>query len=388
MENSSETSSETSIGTPHSEETCVRSPIDVRPDEMQTPSAQILDSIFFDDNQPDPDFVSFVTAASIAYSRRRYLKFTDVDGNPPECELKPLGQGSTFSVYARQIKYDQPSAFEYGKLVSNSEKVVIKRTKSPFFANGLPHRPQDIRSLIMELRILSMDSLYQHPNVIQFRGISWRCEQFYPNPAVQPQLVLEAADETLDDLLCRHGELPFERKLGLAQDVVAGIKALHACGIVHGDVKTANILIHDTVAKVADFSLSWIDTGKPIRHRVGTPGYMAPEMIRGDIIFNAKATDIFSLGVVIWRILMTNDKLPKAPGDLPDHPESEADPCLAVALEMVVEKFEGDANLPRHHLVQRLLTASISANPEQRNLRILQSEINVFLGKDATWEAV
>lgn len=196
--------------------------------------------------------------------------------------------------------------------------------------------------------------------------------------------MLEAADETLDDLLCRHNELPFNLKLNLASNVVAGIEALHSCGIVHGDVKTVNILLQGTVAKVADFSLSWIDTGKPMRFCVGTIGYMAPEMIRQEIIWNAKATDIFSVGVVLWRILVKNKDLPVLPGGFSNRHDSQADSCLEAALEKVLERFEEDANAPRHHMVKRLLAASISANPEQRSLRIIQSEIQEFLNPDAT----
>jgi serine/threonine protein kinase len=192
--------------------------------------------------------------------------------------------------------------------------------------------------------------------------------------------VLEAANGTLEDLLSRADELPFRTQISLARDIARGLMAIHNCRIIHGDVKPANILvIGSTSAKIADFSHSWTDTGKPIRIRVGTTGFMAPEMFRGDLIRNARATDVFSLGVVLWRIFTANEKLPTSSarhtGDL-DHQDHQDHLALKAVLDRLVELFEATANEPRYDALKRTFCASLSEVPEKRSLYTVRSELS------------
>ncbi len=114
---------------------------------------------------------------------------------------------------------------------------------------------------------------------------------------------------TLDDLLSE-SPLPPARAQSLLPQVAEGLHAAHARGIVHRDIKSNNIMIGEgDVPRLVDFGLALREhdtrvttTGK----MAGTPGFTAPEVIRGEQI-DARA-DIFSLGVVLYHAL--TGKLP------------------------------------------------------------------------------
>lgn len=106
--------------------------------------------------------------------------------------------------------------------------------------------------------------------------------------------------ETLERRLRAAGRpLPLGELAALARGVAAGLEAAHAAGLVHRDVKPANVWLAapDGRAKLLDFGLAVAagTAGRP----AGTPGYMAPEQVRGAPA-DARA-DLFSLGCVLYR---------------------------------------------------------------------------------------
>src|SRR6185437_10184354 len=82
------------------------------------------------------------------------------------------------------------------------------------------------------------------------------------------------------------------------------LAAAHARGLVHRDVKPANVMLTDDGAKLVDFGISAIagdlaDDGQaPL---LGTPAYLAPERLSGAP--TAPATDIYALGILLYRML-------------------------------------------------------------------------------------
>lgn len=100
------------------------------------------------------------------------------------------------------------------------------------------------------------------------------------------------------------GKLDLDTALGFALEIAEALAYAHSQGVVHGDIKPANILITDDGhAKVADFGVARLSQGviKPGGKIFGSPGYMAPEQLSGAAA-DARS-DLFSLGVVLYSML-------------------------------------------------------------------------------------
>ncbi len=115
--------------------------------------------------------------------------------------------------------------------------------------------------------------------------------------------------EPLSELL-RRGPLSVDRALPIALDMLAALGAIHARGIVHRDLKPSNVFLARHGVKLLDFGLARPEvTAMPgsldglTRAGIvlGTPGYMAPELITGDAV-DARA-DLFAVGAILFEML-------------------------------------------------------------------------------------
>jgi serine/threonine protein kinase len=111
--------------------------------------------------------------------------------------------------------------------------------------------------------------------------------------------------ETLGDVLRREGRLPAERATVIARSVARALAVAHAAGIVHRDVKPANVMLAPGGrTKVMDLGIARTLEGESLTRTtsiLGSPNYLSPEQARGETV-DARS-DIYSLGCVLYEML-------------------------------------------------------------------------------------
>jgi serine/threonine-protein kinase len=138
----------------------------------------------------------------------------------------------------------------------------------------------------------------KHPNIVtiydvgESEGLSYLAMEY-----------LEG--QGLESLIASEGRLPPERAAAIGAQVAEALAYAHSQGVVHRDVKPANIMIEsgDRV-KVTDFGIAKAQTAENLTATgslVGTPAYMSPEQARGGELDGR--SDLFSLGCVLYEML-------------------------------------------------------------------------------------
>ena len=142
----------------------------------------------------------------------------------------------------------------------------------------------------------------EHPSIVRYVAHGHL-------PAGERFLVMEWLEgEDLAERLVRQG-LTVSETLILARRVADALALLHGRGVIHRDVKPANLfLVGRRVegVKLIDFGIIHADRSNRLTRTgdtVGTPAYMAPEQARGDAAVTA-ASDVFGLGCVLWECLV------------------------------------------------------------------------------------
>jgi serine/threonine protein kinase len=187
-----------------------------------------------------------------------------------------------------------------------------------------------------------------HPNVIALHG--------YGVDDGTPYLVLERLrGESLDRRLAS-APLSVDAALDIGVAVVRGVAYVHAWGIVHADIKPANVFVCDDGAiKLLDFGLADLDpaVGAPANDSSGgTPAYMAPERLRGQR--PSYASDVFALGTLLYEMLH---------GERPRH--GAARKLLPPPLEALLARALAVAPEARFADGRELLEALLAARSEQ-----------------------
>lgn len=199
---------------------------------------------------------------------------------------EPLSTGGMGTVYE-------------GQQLALRRPVAIKVVKP-----GVMKQEVQVARLVREAQTTA---LVKHPNVIEIIDVGVMQHGFV-------YLVMERLDGMdLRTLLRQERRLPWPRVRNIATQVVAALKAAHACGVIHRDIKPSNVFLVDQAAgvrgdfiKVLDFGLakSRADGGAPnltgAEEVVGTAAYLAPEVARGK-----KAdfrSEVYAVGVLMYKM--------------------------------------------------------------------------------------
>ena len=190
--------------------------------------------------------------------------------------VETLGVGGMGSVYkARDTRLDR--------------FVALKLLRKELSAD-----PAEAARLEQEARLTAA---VNHPHVIQVYSTGHAHDQIY--------LVMELVDHgSLDDLMAQHPRVPEADVLRAGIQVAKGLQAAHEKGLIHRDVKPANILFANAeTAKIGDFGLA-VTAGQhaeAAQEIWGTPYYVAPERLNNEP--EDFRSDIYSLGATLFHAL-------------------------------------------------------------------------------------
>jgi serine/threonine protein kinase len=166
----------------------------------------------------------------------------------------------------------------------------------------------------------------------------WFATQYVPGPSLHDKV----ADE---------GPLGAADVAAVGAALSEGLVAVHEAGVVHRDLKPSNILLSPKGPRIIDFGIAWATGASTLTHvgtAVGSPGFLAPEQVRGAPV--TPATDVFSLGATLAYASM---------GDSPfGHGSSE------VMLYRVVHEEAQLHGVP--DALAPLVRACLAKDPEER----------------------
>src|SRR3954471_8393141 len=189
---------------------------------------------------------------------------------------------------------------------ANGEQLAVKRVIPP--PGNLAH--DYVMWFYKEARALAA---LDHPNIV-------KAQDFGQLRDGSPYLAMElVSGASLHELA--HARIKFPLIWVTVDQILSGLAHAHARGIVHGDLKPSNVLVERIDGEtprvhILDFGLAWLrqdahderlDGSKAMEFAphagAGTPGYMAPEQIQHEMHHVCGATDLYSLGCIMYRLL-------------------------------------------------------------------------------------
>jgi len=193
--------------------------------------------------------------------------------------VEKLGSGSTGTVYRASDPF-------IGRVLA------IKT-----FRVDLPAGPQRDRFLQRFYHEARISGGLSHPNIVALFDVG--------EMDGLPYLVFEHVEgPTLDVALARAGRLDSAETIRVVEQAASALDFAHAKGIVHRDIRPANIILaNDKRIRIADFGIARVEGSHLTQHGevLGTPAYMSPEQIRGQEL--SASSDLFALAVCAYEML-------------------------------------------------------------------------------------
>ena len=275
------------------------------------------------EDRAESGFAAFICRVAYLEDKLRRgekSRFFDASSDTKIVARHQIGNGASFHVDRVEIRrkdhadggYTHPQSKDFVAIKTIKERPQVTPFERPIVQPNSNQRSQ-WQDILLEIRALLHEPLRYHPNIVRLLEIGWGSSHETGSPF--PALVLEFAEfGTLDHLQrTEPGPLPFRVKQKLCYDVGRGLSILHACGIVHGDLKHENVLIFRNqyddpplqpyTAELADFGGAVIDIqkGHTIMLPMGTAPFEAPESKNRLTFGEVKKTDTYSYGMLVWR---------------------------------------------------------------------------------------
>lgn len=206
-----------------------------------------------------------------------------------------------------------------------------------------------------------------HPNIVTIHDYGETDDLAY--------IAMEFVDGTPLSSLIQDRPSPLARALDWFSDLLAALDYAHEHGVVHRDVKPANLLVtRDGRVKISDFGIARIESSTLTQTgtMLGTPSYMSPEQFRGETV-DARS-DLFSAGVVLYQLLTGQRPFSGSAATVMQQvlngsppPPSQFNGALSPALDAVVMQALAKDAQARHasaRAFQRALAAALEAGGE------------------------
>ncbi len=183
-----------------------------------------------------------------------------------------------------------------GEVWRAGDQVLDRLVAVKLLQQGYAGHPQTLARFRAEAR---------HAGSLTHPGIAQVYDYGEAGPAGVPYLVLELVDGPSLAGVLDGGPLDPGATMDVVAQVAAALAAAHATGLVHRDVKPANLLVgRDGLVKITDFGIAHAAGSAPLTQAgmlVGTPAYLAPERTAGEPA--TAASDLYSLGIVAYECL-------------------------------------------------------------------------------------
>jgi eukaryotic-like serine/threonine-protein kinase len=214
-----------------------------------------------------------------------------------------------------------------------------------------------------------------HPNLCPIYEI-FRCQHPVPPFLFLTMKLLQGP--TLEAWLRTAPRRPVNPEaVKIARQLISGVSALHAAGIIHRDLKPNNIMLERAGDRlnvsIMDFGLARLHQAETTTMSAGmiagTPGYMAPELFRGER--PSEATDIFALGVVLHQVFTGERPVSSKAGALAAAPALRSGPAAGSITRAVGSLLSPDSEERCRAFagLTQINTGSGQAAPSNQNLR-------------------
>lgn len=220
----------------------------------------------------------------------------DADSSPTHIDLPTLSAPTdhavlgNFQIMGRLGEGTYATAY-HAKQLGTDREAVVKIAHA--------HLIQGQMSSVIRQRFeveLRASTRVKHPNIVTI----YTAGEVNGLPAIAMEYVPGAM---LEDFLTAHAPLDQSTIISMFAQLAGAMMAMHRMRIVHRDISPRNIIVNEPTqgqvhVKLLDFGISQLDGGtKHTAGPIGTPQFMAPEMLRGE---TSLAVDVFSLGQLMW----------------------------------------------------------------------------------------